>query len=147
MSFALKRGKPIGRQLKRIVRKELGAASDRLLQGHRGDEDVHEARKSVKKVEALVKLLDQIGFAPPAKLVKRLGESRRVLSTLRDVQAIMETYDHLRRRFPRRIPEHTSAMVRTHLMRRKSKLMHQAQAATGRLSRAGKRLRKICRSV
>src|SRR5262245_28899197 len=147
MSFALKLRKPIGRQLKRIARKELAAASERLLQGHRGDEDVHEARKSVKKVEALARLLNQIGFGPPVKVVKWLRESRRVLSRLRDAHAIMETYDHLRRRFPRRIPEHTSAMIRRHLMRRKSTLMRQAQAAAGRLSRAGKRLRNIRRSV
>jgi CHAD domain-containing protein len=134
MSFALRPGKPITRELKRIARKELGGASKRLLQDHRDDDDVHEGRKSVKKVEALAKVLDQIGVAPPRKDVKRLREVRR-------------TFDHLRSRFAHRIPEHTSAIIRTHLSRRKSQMTHRAQAGSGRLTRAGRTLRKIRRSA
>ena len=87
MSFALKPGESIRRELRRIARKELGSASERLLEGHRDDDDVHEGRKSVKKVEALVRLLDQIGFAPAKKDVKRLRAARRTLSRLRDADA------------------------------------------------------------
>jgi CHAD domain-containing protein len=147
MSFALRPGKPITRELKRIARKELGGASKRLLQDHRDDDDVHEGRKSVKKVEALAKVLDQIGVAPPRKDVKRLREVRRTLSKLRDADAVIETFDHLRSRFAHRIPEHTSAIIRTHLSRRKSQMTHRAQAGSGRLTRAGRTLRKIRRSA
>ena len=146
-SFALKPGKSIRRELKRIARKELGRASERLLHDHRDDDDVHESRKSVKKVEALARLLEQIGFAPPRKNVKRLHATRRVLSRLRDADAIIETFDHLRSRFADRIPEHTSAMIRSRLTRRKSKMTRRAQAGAGSLARAGKTLRKIRRSV
>jgi CHAD domain-containing protein len=147
MAFALKPRKSISRQLKRIARKELGNAADRLLQDPRDADDVHEGRKSVKKVEALAKLLDQIGFAPPRKDVKRLRAARRTLSRVRDADAIIETFDHLQSRFAHQIPEHTAAMIRTHLTRRKSTMTRRAQAGAGSLARAGKTLRKIRRSA
>lgn len=147
MSFALKPGKSIGRQLKRIARTELGSASERLLQNPRTDDDVHEGRKSIKKVEALTTLLDQIGFAPPRKDVERLRAARRALSRLRDADAIIETFDHVRSRFADRIPEHTAAMIRTHLTRRKSQVIRRARAGAGSLVRTGKTLRMIRRSV
>lgn len=147
MSFGLKPGKSIKRELKRIARKELGRALERLLEGHRDDDDVHEGRKSVKKVEALTKLLDQIGFAPPRKDVERLRAARRTLSRLRDAEVNIETFEQLRSRFAHQIPEHTSAMIRTRLTRRKNKMMHRAQAGAGSLPRAGKALRKIRRSA
>jgi hypothetical protein len=147
MSFALKPRKSISRELKRIARKELDSAADRLLQDQRDDDDVHEGRKSVKKVEALARLLDQIGFAPPRKDVKRLRAARRTLSRVRDADAIIETFDHLHSRFADQIPEHTSAIIRTHLTRRKATMTRRAQAGAGSLTRAGKTLRRIRRSA
>jgi hypothetical protein len=147
VSFALKPGKSIRRALKRLVRHELAVASERLLQDHRDDDDVHEGRKSVKKVEAVATLLDQIGFAPPRKDLKRLHGARRTLSRLRDADAVIETFEHLRSRFSHRIPQRTSAVIRTHLTRRKSQLTRPALAAAGSLARAGKALRKLRRSA
>jgi CHAD domain-containing protein len=147
MSFTLKPRKSIRRELKRIAREELGRAAERLLQDHRDDDDVHECRKSVKKVEALAKLLDQIGFAPPRNDVKRLRAARRTLSNLRDADVVIETFDHLRSRLAHRIPEHTSAIIRMHLRRRKAEITRRAQARAGRLTRAGKKLRNIRRSA
>jgi hypothetical protein len=147
MSFALKPRKSIRRELKRIARKELGSASERLLHDRHDDQDVHEGRKSVKKVEAVAKLLEQIGFALPRKDVKRLHAARRTLSELRDADAVIETFDHLCARFAHRIPEHTSALIRTHLTRRKSKMTRLAKAGSGRLIRAGTALEQIRRSA
>ena len=146
-SLALKPKKSIGRQLKRIARKELGSAAERLLQDHRDDEDVHEGRKSLKKVEALAVLLHQVGSAPRRRDRKRLRAARRTLSRARDADAIVETFDHLRSRFAHRIPEHTSAMIRRHLTRRKSAATRRARAGAGSLTRAGTIVRKIRRSV
>src|SRR5438094_6101341 len=105
MSFALTPGKPIRRDLKRIVRKQLARASERLLQYHRDAEAVHESRKSIKKVEALTKLLDEIGSGPPRKDLERLQSARQTLSRLRDADVVIETFEHLRSRFPHRIPK------------------------------------------
>ena len=67
MAFELRPGKSIRQELKRIARKELDSASERLLNDDRNGDAVHEGRKSVKKVEALTDLLDQIGFAVSRK--------------------------------------------------------------------------------
>src|SRR4029077_651860 len=140
-------GRPIRRELTRIARKELGSASKRLLQDRRTDEDVHEGRKSVKKVEALTRLLDQVGSPPPRRDLKRLRKSRNTLSRLRDADAMIETLDRLRSRFARRIPEHTSAMIRAHLTRRKAEMTRRARVAAGSFARAGKTLLKIRRAA
>lgn len=147
MAFALRPGKSIGRELKRLVRKELAGAVDRLLQVHPSDDEVHESRKSVKKVEALAKLLDQFGSAPPRKAVTRLREARRTLSKVRDADAMIETSNRLHARFAPQIPQHTAAIIRTYLAGRKSTIMRRARTGTGSLARAGKTLRKVRRST
>ena len=146
-SFAFKPGKSIRRELKRIARKELGRAADRLNHEQRDDEDVHEGRKSLKKVEALSALLEQVGSAPRRKDLKRLRETRRALSRVRDRRAIIETFDRLRSRLADRLPEHTSALIRAHLARRKSATMRRARASAGTLARAGKAVRKLRRAA
>jgi CHAD domain-containing protein len=145
VAFTLKPGKPIGRELRRIVRKQLDRASKRLLHDH-SDEAVHEARKSVKKVVAVMTLLDQVGSAPPRKDAKRVRAARRALSTLRDAVAILTTFDHLRSRFTKRVPEHTSAMIRAHLARRKSTITRQAQR-DGSIARVTKQLQQVRRAA
>lgn len=146
-SFSLKPGKPIKHELRRIARKELDGASKRLRRGYSNDSDVHESRKSVKKVEALTRLMDQMGFAPPRKKMKRLRAARRALSRLRDADAMIETFDRLRSRFADRIPEHTARVIRTHLVKEKTTIARRAEASAGSLARAGKALRKLKRSV
>jgi CHAD domain-containing protein len=146
-AFALKPGKPIKRELTRLARKELGRAAERLRQDRPDHDAAHQGRKSVKKVEALAKLLDQIGSGPPRKDVKHLRAARRALSRVRDAAIVIETFDRLHSRFSDQIPQHTSAMIRAHLARRKSMVTRRAQATAGSLARAAKTLRKIRRSA
>jgi CHAD domain-containing protein len=147
MSFCLKPDRPIGRELKRLARKELGGTAERLLEDKRDDEAVHESRKSVKKVEALAALLDQMGEAPPRRDIKRLRASRKALSPLRDAEAIVQTFDRLRSRFSGRLPEHTSGIIRKQLLRRKTTIARRAQASSGSLARTVKVIKKIRRSA
>jgi CHAD domain-containing protein len=147
VAFTLDPGRSIGRELRRIARKELGRAAERLLDGRRNDDDVHEARKSVKKVEALTKLLDAMKIPPPRKDLERLRKAKRSLSRLRDAEAVIETLEHLRSRFSHRIPEHTSTTIRARLEREKSEVMRRARSATGSTVRAAKTLRKIRRGA
>jgi hypothetical protein len=66
---------------------------------------------------------------------------------VRDADATIETFDQLQSRFGHQIPEHTSAMIRAHLTRRKSRMTRRAQAGAGSLAKAGRTLRKIRRSA
>jgi CHAD domain-containing protein len=108
---------------------------------------VHESRKSLKKVEALARVLEQLGGAPRRKDVKRLRAARRTLSKLRDATVAIETFDRLRSRFARQIPEHTSAMITKHLARSKASMIERAHARNGGLARVADVLKKIRRSA
>jgi CHAD domain-containing protein len=145
VAFALKPGKSIKRQLIRMARKELGRGSRCLLTGH-GGMAVHEARKGAKKAEAILLLLDRLGFAVPRKDERRLRTARRALSILRDADALIETFDDLRSRYPNRIPQHTAALVRAHLQRARDTSDTRA-ATVGRLPQVALALRSIRRSA
>ena len=147
MAFALKPGKSIRRELTRLARVELGRAGDRLRQPAGVEDAVHEARKSVKKVEALATLLDQIGFAPPRKDVARLRKVRRTLSRVRDADAMIGAFNRLQARFAARIPEHTAAPIQSRLKREKSSVTRRARANAGSFARARKTLRQVRRGV
>ena len=145
MAFALKPGKSISRELKRIARKQLGRTSQELIHDD-SDEAVHEGRKSVKKVEAVLNLVDQVGFVPSRKDRQRLRSTRRALSALRDADVMLETFDKLRSRVTGRISEHTWAMIRAHLVRDQSKIADQARNEE-RIVRVANKLRKTRRSA
>jgi CHAD domain-containing protein len=145
MAFALEPGKSIRRQLIRIARKELGRASRCLLAGQDSDA-VHEARKSVKKTEAIVSLLDRLGFTAPRKDARRLGAARHALSVLRDGDALIETFDGLRSRSPSRIPEHTAALISRRLTGARSTTEARAHSV-GRLTQVAIQLRKTRRAA
>src|SRR5437762_14138047 len=111
MSLAVKPGKSLRRALRRIARQELGKASERLLKPDRQDDDVHEARKSIKKAEAVATLLDGVGGRVSAKDMNDLRTAKRALSRLRDADAAIQTFDHLQSRFPDRIPTRLSTTI------------------------------------
>jgi CHAD domain-containing protein len=145
VAFALKTGKSIKRRLIRIARKELGRASRCLLTGE-GGEAVHEARTGAKKVEAIVSLLDRLGFGVPRKDERRLRGARRALSILRDADVLIETFDGLRSRYQYRIPEDTAALIRAHFERARDTSEARAQTV-GRLPQVALALRATRRSA
>jgi len=88
--------RPLARDVRRLVRKELDAAIARLAADEPGDIAVHEARKSIKKVRAIMKLLRK----PLGNRFKRengrLRDAGRRLGTLRDADVAGETLAGLR---------------------------------------------------
>src|SRR5258705_11315646 len=101
MAFILRPRKAIGEEFRRVARQELGRAAA-SLRGARASSKVHDARKRVKKVRAVVKLMGEAHKGPWTKADKRLRTAGRVLSDLRDSDAIVETFDGLRQRNPKR---------------------------------------------
>ena len=77
---------------------------------------VHESRKSVKKVRAVAAFLEQAGAKLPRKDRKRLKSAARALSRLRDSAAIIDTFDRVRRRYPKQLSEHTYGILRRGLV-------------------------------
>src|SRR5712664_3442368 len=118
MSFELQRRKHIDDELRKIARRELRRASDTLSRSDPGafGTSVHEARKSVKKVGAVLEVIEWSGGSVPGRDRKRLERAGRELSALRDSAAIIDTFDRMRRRYPKRLPEHTYGILRRGLV-------------------------------
>jgi CHAD domain-containing protein len=93
--------------LRRIARGQIELASDRLQSG--GDdvaEAVHEARKSFKRMRAVVRLArDQLGDDVYRSENRAFRDTGRELSTARDAQVMRETLDDLTERYASEISD------------------------------------------
>src|ERR1700761_5144519 len=97
MSYRLKRGESIPEGIRRIVHEETDSAISELSHstGKRRDEGIHEARKSVKKIRGLLRLVrPELGRVYRAEN-RRLGDVGRKLSEIRDATAVIEVFDGL----------------------------------------------------
>jgi CHAD domain-containing protein len=123
MAFRIRPDESVSHGLRRLATKTLKAARAELRRRTPPtDEAIHEARKGVKKVRAIV---EAIGAGddgrPTGKARKRLRRINRVLSPLRDADAMLATLAKLKSRNPRLFTEHTFARVRRELSLRKRK--------------------------
>ena len=111
MAFRLKRGKAVGRQLSHVVSAELTSAVDAAGSSRTMSVDnVHEVRKHVKKVRAVLRLLEASLGKAYDSLSSALRSASRRLSALRDADASGETLEKLRVRYPRVL---TASVVRS----------------------------------
>lgn len=117
MAFELDRRKHFEDELAKIVRSELRDAAQALTSPTTAFDDViHESRKSAKKVRAVAALWEQAGATVRRKDLRRLKSAAGALSKLRDSAAIIETFDRVQRRYPKRLPEHTYGILRRALV-------------------------------
>src|SRR5262245_42375009 len=113
MAFELDPSKKSGRELRRLARKELAAAREQLLRARPPDEEaIHSARKSVKKVRAILRLIYAAGGEDLDSAEKRLRKVNRTLSCLRDADAMIESAASLHRHHPELFSEHVYARIR-----------------------------------
>ena len=89
VAYRLKADEPVGKGLKRVVRKELRSAIAQLDGGDPSDDAIHEARKSIKKVRAVLQLVGNQLDAKTAR--EHLRRAAHFLSPLRDAEALLET--------------------------------------------------------
>lgn len=93
MAYRLRAGESIPENIRRIVQEELEAAADQLANGNRRDEAIHEARKSVKKIRGVLRLMrPELGgvYANETASFRDIG---RRLSDIRDAAARLEIFD------------------------------------------------------
>lgn len=101
MAYLLERGESVVAGLKRVARDEMESAEAHLSggKGTSRDEAIHEARKSIKKVRALMRLVrGELGRTYTNENA-RLRDIARRLSQFRDAFAIVETCDGLKKKF------------------------------------------------
>jgi CHAD domain-containing protein len=87
MSFRLREDEPVAKGLNRLVRKQLRSAVERLT-SDASDEAIHDARKRIKKVLAVLHLAGTDLGADRA--LQRLRRASHLLSPLRDMNAMIE---------------------------------------------------------
>ena len=122
MAYRLKRSEPVSDGVKRVARRELKKAAGQLHDnGARGREaHIHEARKSIKKVRALFRLIqDELGDGY-TRDSGRLREAGQSLSPVRDAGAMITAFDRLVKR--RNIRKRDAAPMRRGLIEHRARL-------------------------
>src|ERR1035438_9205365 len=97
MAYRLQPGESVREGLRRIAREELSSAAAGLRQAtaRTRDDAIHEARKSVKKVRAILRLMrGELGDTYAIEN-RRLRDVARRLSVYRDGTVMIETLDQL----------------------------------------------------
>jgi CHAD domain-containing protein len=97
VAFQLRPEESVPDGLRRLATKELSSISKHLNGAtHPRDDTIHEARKSVKKVRAILEVVDSDHGRGLGKSSKRLQAISRRLSALRDADAMLEILYKLR---------------------------------------------------
>lgn len=119
MAYRLKKSESVPEGLKRIILEEIDSASEGLAKTKNRDEAIHEARKSLKKIRGVVRLVQpELGriYRRENKLIGGLG---RRLSELRDATAIIEIFDRLKEKYKGNLRSYALASIRRELERSK----------------------------
>jgi CHAD domain-containing protein len=101
MAYRLERCESVVSGLKRVVRDEIDSANSHLSGDKKvtRDKAIHEARKSIKKVRALLRLMRNELGATYARENHRLRDIAHKLSEFRDAFAIIATFDDLKKKY------------------------------------------------
>ena len=105
MAYRLERDESVIVGLRRVVRDEIASATAHLAGDKKTNRDkaIHEARKSIKKVRALLRLM-RSELGPTYALENgRLRDIAHRLSEFRDAFAMIATFDDLKRRYKKEV--------------------------------------------
>jgi CHAD domain len=119
VAFRLKPDEPIAKEVKRIVRRQLELAATELkdIGNPESDEAIHEARRRVKKVRAVIRLVQPVLHATRG-IDRRLRKVNRLLAPVADGQGVVQALDRLGMKYKDDLPEQTVAALRAGLIER-----------------------------
>lgn len=150
MAYQLTRDESVPAGIRRIVREELKSAINQLQNknGAKRDEAIHEARKSLKKIRAVLRL-EQPELGRVFRFEnKRLRDAGRKLSAFRDAGSVIEVFDDLKIKYRQELGTDTLHSIRRGLIARKRQAYQEAQSTNlldkmaAKLRAARKRVRK-----
>lgn len=121
MAYRLKAGESVPDGIKRIVLEEVDSATGLLGQatGRRRDNAIHEARKSVKKVRGVLRLVrPELGRAYRRENA-RFRELGHHLSELRDAAALLEVFNQIATQSAGTLDKKSISAIRSGLQREK----------------------------
>jgi len=115
MSLQLQLEESLRKSLRRIVRSQMDAVLEELTATHKGsrDEAVHEARKALKKIRAILRLVRPvIGDKAYRRENTCFRDAGRPLTEVRDARILIATLDKLVEHFQEHIAGQSFAEVR-----------------------------------
>jgi CHAD domain-containing protein len=113
MSFEVESGETVSHAVRRIARHEIDGMLAELRAGPGRRDAVHEARKSSKKLRALVRLVrDEIGEKTYRLENATFRDAVRPLSSVRDAEALVRSLDLLAERFAEEVRPRTFGRLR-----------------------------------
>jgi CHAD domain-containing protein len=118
MSLELKPDEALRKGIRRIVRHEMDAALEELTGEHKGPRDgaVHEARKSFKKVRAVLRLIRPVIGEQTFRAENTcFRDAGRPLTEVRDAKMLVETLDKLTEHFQGHLAGQSFAETRKEL--------------------------------
>ncbi len=123
MPYHFKAAETVSNAIKRIIAEEVDSAMERLgaHNGKERDEAVHEARKSLKKIRGVLRLIQpEIGRGFYRRENGRIRDVARRLSEIRDAGAIIEVFEDLSARFKSELHASVVAAARRGLHKAKA---------------------------
>lgn len=122
MGYRLHPGRPIQDEVRRIAERQFAQAIEglRAVGDPESDEIVHTARRHIKKIRALLRLVRPALRDRYDSVNLRLRAVSRVLAPVADGQAIVETLARLAQRYPGKLPANTLAAIHDRLLRREA---------------------------
>ena len=150
MAYRIKRNESVPEAVRRIAGEEINSISSQLAHatGKRRDEAIHEARKSVKKTRALLRLVRpglEDAYRVESEVLRDVG---RTLSELRDAGSVIEILGKLQEKYPARIERSAANPIRRVLLQKKEEgekranLTEMLHDAAVKLRAMGKRVRR-----
>jgi CHAD domain-containing protein len=130
MAYRLKQGRSIESELRRIANRQLqlAIAEMRDVGDRKSDEALHEARRHVKKIRALIRLVQPALGTAYRAANKRLRIVNRLLAPVADGEAVVETLGRLGQRYRGELPRRTLVSIRKALVQRWARVDRQAKA-------------------
>jgi CHAD domain-containing protein len=122
VGYRLHAGEPIQGEVRRIAERQFAQAIEglRAVGDPESDEVVHTARRHIKKIRALLRLVRPALGDQYDSVNRRLRAVSRVLAPVADGQAIVETLARLAERHRGELPADTLAAVHARLVRREA---------------------------
>jgi CHAD domain-containing protein len=129
MGYRLERNESVPRALRRIAREELESAAVQLGKNAKERADgIHEARKSIKKVRAVLRLMrPELGDTYVKENI-RLSRVGQRLSEFRDATAIIEIFDALLEKYRAELPLRSFKSIRQKLVARRARAERRSDA-------------------
>lgn len=144
--YRLKDGEPVPEGVERIALGRIGHALEELRGKSQSsaEEAVHEARKDVKKLRGLLRLVrGELGESVYERENDALREAARGLSGVRDADVMIETLDALAERYPKRVPPEVAKGVMAALHAHRRALEKDGDSGRRSAARAIEALREV----